>query len=50
MDFLDVVLGTAYCGVAHQPSVLGRQHVNVHLFYFLLLVEVCHDGLRTQSD
>ncbi len=36
--------------VAHQPPVLSGQHVDVYLFEIILLIEVCHDGLRAEPD
>ena len=49
MNLLDVVFAAADGGVADQPAVLRGQHVDMHLLYLLLLVEVCHDCLGAQS-
>ncbi len=50
VNLLQVLLGVAHARVAYESPMLSWQHIDMDLLDLLLLVEVGHDGLRTQSN
>ena len=50
VDLLQVLFWVADCCVSDQPAMFSGKHVDMYLFYLLLLVEVGHYSFRAESN